>query len=97
MPEAAPVEPEPPRRRRFQFGLATLLLAVLPISILSAAWAGMMGLGADNALLPQGFFVLMAAAAPMAVMILISLSRSTFRLLEQINRRRQDGNGGASG
>ena len=67
MPETAPGEPQPQRpRRRFQFGLGTMLLAVLPISILSAAWAGMMGLGANSTRVPQGFFILMAAAAPMA-------------------------------
>ena len=89
MPDTAPDEPEPPRPpRRFQFGLGTLLLAALPISILSAAWAGMMGLGAENAVLPQGFFVLMAAAAPVAVMILISVCRMVFRLLAESSRRR---------
>ena len=65
-----------------------MLLVVLPVSILSAAWAGMMGLGADNDLLPQGFFVLMAAAAPVAVMILISVCRTLVRLLGGSHRRR---------
>lgn len=65
-----------------------MLLAVLPISILSAAWAGMMGLGAESSVLPQGFYVLMAAAAPMAVMILVSVGRALFRLLGVSSRRR---------
>ena len=88
MPETAPGEPQPQRpRRRFQFGLGTMLLAVLPISILSAAWAGMMGLGANSTRVPQGFFILMAAAAPMAVMILISVCRAVLRLLGGGGRR----------
>jgi len=47
-----------------------MLLAAVPISILSAAWAGMMGFGAENSKLPSAFYVLLAAAAPMGVMIL---------------------------
>ena len=82
-------EPQPPRpRRRFQFGLGTMLLAVLPVSILSAAWAGMMGFGAENSRFPQAFFVLLAAAAPMGVMVLISVCRAVLRLLDEIRRQR---------
>jgi hypothetical protein len=65
-----------------------MLLAVLPISILSAAWAGMVGLGADNMSLPPGFFVLMAAAAPVALVILISAGRAVLRLAGRSRRRR---------
>ena len=84
-------ENEPPRprsKRLFQFGLAAILLAAVPVSILAAAWAGMMGLGAGNSRLPQGFFVLMAAAAPVGVMILIGVCRAVFRLLTGGRRRR---------
>ena len=84
-PAEAPA-PRPPRR--FQFGLAAMLLAVVPISILAAAWAGMMGLGAGNSRLPRGFFVLMAAAAPVGVMILIAVCRAVFRFLTGAGRRR---------
>ncbi len=87
MPETCP-EPSKPPRRRLQFGLGTLLLAVVPISILSAAWAGMVGRGARNVRWPPGFFVLMAAAAPVAVMILLSVGRSLLRLLNRTSRRR---------
>ncbi len=65
-----------------------MLLAAVPISILAAAWAGMMGLGAGNSRLPQGFFVLMAAAAPVGVMVLIAVCRVVFRLLTGADRRR---------
>jgi hypothetical protein len=64
-----------------------MLLAALPVSILSAAWAGMMGLGARNSRLPQGFYVLMAAAAPMALMVLISVCRGVVRLMDRSRRR----------
>jgi hypothetical protein len=87
--ENEPPRPKPPRpKRRFQFGLAAMLLAAVPISILAAAWAGMMGLGARNSQIPQGFFVLMAAAAPVGVMILIAVCRAVFRLLTGGGRRR---------
>ncbi|NQT16231.1 MAG: hypothetical protein HQ582_25965 [Planctomycetes bacterium] len=93
MPETSPDGPQPPPpnpRRRFQFGLATMLLAVLPISVLAAAWAGMMGLGAGNSPFPQGLYVLMAAAAPMGVMILVSVCRAVLKWLGQAVQNRQD-------
>ena len=76
------------RRWRFQVRLRTMLLVVVPVSVLSAAWAGMVGLGAENRVIPRGFYVLMAAAAPMALMILISLCRSIAQLLGRVDRRR---------
>jgi hypothetical protein len=89
MSENTPVEPKPPRgRRHLQFGLGTMLLAVLPISILLAAWAGMMGRGAENLPFPRACFILMAAAAPMAVMVLWSVCRSAVRAVGRIRRRR---------
>ena len=87
--ENEPSPPQPPRpKRRFQFGLGAMLLAAVPISILAAAWAGMMGLGAGNSQIPQGFFVLMAAAAPVGLMILIGVCRAVFQLLRRGRRRR---------
>ena len=86
-PELHPPQP-PRRRRRFQFGLRTMLLAAVPISILSAAWAGMMGLGAENSRFPPAFFVLLAAAAPVGVMILFSACRAVLRTLDESRRRR---------
>ncbi|HUT91222.1 MAG TPA: hypothetical protein VMY37_17105 [Thermoguttaceae bacterium] len=89
MPEPVDPEPQPPPpRRRFQFGLGTMLLAAVPISILSAAWAGMMGFGAENSRFPPAFFVLLAAAAPVGVMILFSVCRAVLRTLDESRRRR---------
>ena len=62
-------------------------MAVLPISILSAAWAGMVGLGAESSRFPPFFFVMLAAAAPMGVMVLVSVCRAVLRLADQIRRR----------
>jgi hypothetical protein len=87
MPETPPSDERPPRRR-FQFGLGTMLLAAVPVSVLTAAWAGMVGLGAENPLFPRGFFIVLAAGAPMALMILLSACRSGLRLLRQFTRRR---------
>ncbi len=84
--ETPPPEREP--RRRFQFSLGTMLLAVLPISVLSAAWAGMTGFGARNSRFPQAFYVLLAAAAPMGVMIVISVFRGAIRLVDRFRRPR---------
>ena len=67
-----------------------MLLAVVPISVLAAAWAGMMDLGADNSPFPQGFYVLMAAATPVALMILLSVGRAVVRRQGRGMRRRQD-------
>ena len=67
-----------------------MLVAVVPISLLAAAWAGMMGFGAGNSPFPQGFYVLMAAAVPMGAMILISVCRAVLKRLGQGGRYRQD-------
>jgi hypothetical protein len=64
-----------------------MLLAAVPISVLAAAWAGMVGLGAESARFPRYVFVMMAAAAPMGVMILISVARALLRALDQDRRR----------
>lgn len=85
------IEPEPPQpqspqpRRPFQFSLGTLLLIMMLTSVLAAALAGLLQLGDSR--LPRGFFVLMVIAAPMAVMILLSLLRSVAGLFDRSRRR----------
>jgi hypothetical protein len=65
-----------------------MLLAILPISILAAAWAGMMGFGPGSSPLPRVFFVFMAAAAPIGLLVLISACRALYRFLMGTGRRR---------
>jgi len=78
-------EPSPPPRRPFQFGLATLLLVTALFSILSASLAGMLR-GSFDSSMPPGFFILMAAAAPVGVAILISLFHAAVSLLKRRRR-----------
>jgi hypothetical protein len=80
-------EPEPtgPERPRFQFGLGTLFLVTALCSVLAAALGGMLRSRAGFSGMPPGFFELMAAAAPVGVVIVLSLLRSAMRWL---NRRR---------
>jgi len=75
-----------PQRPRFQFGLGTLFLLTALCSVLAAALGGMLRSRRGDSGMPPGFFELMAAAAPVAVVILLSLLRSAVHWLK---RRRQ--------
>lgn len=79
------VEPSKPPRPPFQFGLGTLFLVTAMCSVLAAALAGMLRSRFYTSM-PPGFFELMAAAAPMAMLIVVSLIRSAVQLLK--GRRR---------
>lgn len=84
MPDAK--APEPPRRP-FQFGLGTLFLITALCSVLAAALGGMLRSRWDPASpMPPGFFELMAAAAPVAVVILLSLLRAVVLWLKRRRR-----------
>jgi len=72
----------PPPRRPFQFGLGTLLLITTLFAVLAAAFAGMLHRRAGRSSMPPGFFVLMAVAAPVAVLIVLSLVRAIVRWLQ---------------
>ena len=71
-------KPQEPRRP-FQFGLASMLLVMAMFSVLAAAWAGMLHRGSATASSPPGFFVLMAVAAPLGLLIVLSLLRAVLR------------------
>ena len=71
-------------RRPFQFGLASLLLTMLLFSILAAALGGMIRRHTVGTPMPPGFFILMAVAGPLGVMIGLSLLRTIGR---RIGRR----------
>ena len=74
-------EPQPPPKRPFQFGLASMLLVMVLVSVLSASFAGLWHRHRGEATMPPGFFVLMAVAAPMALMILASVLRAVTRYI----------------
>jgi hypothetical protein len=70
MPDTRPQRP----RRWYQFGLAAILLTTSLVAVLMSALAGL--LRGDAGRMPPGFFIVMAIAAPMAVMIFLSLLRA---------------------
>lgn len=74
--EAMPDPANPGPRRPFQFSLATLLLVMALFSVLAAALGGMLRGHWGTSTMPPGFFELMAAAAPVAVVVVLSLLHS---------------------
>ena len=77
--------PEPPRRP-FQFGLGALFLVTALCSVLAAALGGMLNRRWGPSPMPPGFFELMAASAPIAMVILLSLLRSAVLWLKRRRR-----------
>jgi len=69
-------EPQPPQKRPFQFGLASMLLVMVLVSVLAASLAGLLHRHQGRSTMPPGFFVLMAVAAPMGLLILAALFRA---------------------
>lgn len=63
-------------RRRWQFGIGTLLLAAIPVSLLAAALGGMLGQGKAKPLMPAAFFVLLSIATPLALLIVTGVARA---------------------
>ena len=86
MQDSQPSQPQEPSRPRFQFHLSTLLLIMGLCSVLSAAVAGMLRRSLGHSIMAPGFYVIMAAAAPVAVMILFSLALAVVRFF---GRRRR--------
>ncbi len=76
--------PDPPPRKPFQFGLKRLMLITALASVVFATLAGLLR-SSSEARMPPGFFVLMAIAAPMALMIGISLFQN---VSDRIRRRK---------
>ena len=72
-------QPGPPRpkapRGRYQFSLASLLMLMVLFSVLAAALGGMIRSTYGDSPLPVGYLVIMAIAAPMGVLIVVSLLR----------------------
>jgi hypothetical protein len=82
MPDAEPPEP----RRPFQFGLGALFLLTALCSVLAAALGGILRSRWGVSPMPPGFFELMAAASPIAVVILLSLLRAGVLWLKRHRR-----------
>ena len=72
-----PSKKPPPNSRRYQFTLATLLFIAVPISILAGTWAGLLDF--DRPIPLRAFHLVVAAAAPMGILILVSLIRAVIR------------------
>jgi hypothetical protein len=68
-------EPNTGRRRRFQFGLWVWFPVVLMVSVVLGALSGMLRADDSGGPLPKTFFILMAAAAPVGLLLLMSLLR----------------------
>jgi hypothetical protein len=77
---------EPDRPWRFQFRLSTLLVIMGLFSVLSAALAGMLRRSQGHSVMTPGFYVIMAAAAPIAGMMLFSLTLAVLRLIARWRR-----------
>lgn len=71
-------EPQPPHRW-YQFSLARMFLLMTLVSVLTAAWSGLIRYQGS---MPLGFYV-MTMAAPVAVVIVISLWHALGRWLDR--------------
>lgn len=88
-PDEQPAAPRRPRRSpgRYQYGLGSLLLATALFSVLAAALGGMLRAEWGQSPVPTRYFLLMAVATPIGVMILISVGRLGLRLLKRLRQR----------
>jgi cytochrome b len=75
------------RRGRFQFGLAALMLVVMLAGVLAAVLSGI--LRADEEGIGGPVFVLLAVAAPMGLMIAMSLLAAAHRYWSTWRHRRK--------
>ena len=83
-------QPRPPTgRRRYQFGVWVWFPAALLVSVVMAAVAGMLRDDTADESLPRVFFILMAAAIPIGMLLLVSLLRLIFTRGPRRGRRRR--------
>ena len=78
----------PGRRGPFQFRLGTLFLLMLVVSVVASALAGLLRRGTASAAMPWEFYLVMLVAAPLGVMIVLSLLYAAIRWLRQVVGRR---------
>jgi MFS-type transporter involved in bile tolerance (Atg22 family) len=77
------------RRPWFQFRLRTLLALTFLMAVLSLVMAGLLHEGLDPQRNPRLLvFIVLAVAAPLAMMMLASLARPLSEFVEKLRRRR---------
>lgn len=82
-------EPAAPPSGRFQFGMFGLMATMLLLCVPFAIWGGLLRAGKSTPGATQmSVFVLLSVAAPIGVMILISLALAVSRLYRRLRRRR---------
>ena len=59
-------------RRRWQYGIGTMLLIMIPLSLLAGALSGMLNPENSSVRLPRAFYVVLAIIAPMGLMVALS-------------------------
>lgn len=87
MAEHGPIEPRGRApRRRYQFGVATLLLLAIPVSLLAASLGGMLGQGGAGRI-PSDWFILMCAATPLGLAVLAGLGHYALQSWKHHSRK----------
>jgi len=75
--DGRPIDPLPPAaRRRYQFGVWVWFPAALLIGVVLGAVTGMLREETPGQPLPRVFFILMAAAVPIGMLLIVSLLRA---------------------
>ena len=82
-----PNKHNPTPRRRWQYGIGTMLLIMIPFSILAGALAGMLNPESGSVQLPRAFFVALAMIAPMGLMVALSAVLVLRKWLAEKKRR----------
>ncbi|MBN2578671.1 MAG: hypothetical protein JXB10_06735 [Pirellulales bacterium] len=68
--------PKPFPRRRWQFGIGSLLLLTTLLSLLTGAFAGMIRVPAGEPLLHSRLYLVLAIAAPLGMLMVIGGCRT---------------------
>ena len=83
-------QPPADRPPRFQFRLRTLLVVTLLFAVLFMVMAGLLREGLNPEKNPKLLvFIVLAVAAPLAMMMLASFVRPLSELVEKLRRRRE--------
>ena len=63
----------PPPRGRWQYSIGTMLLIMIPFSVLAGALSGMLNPESSGTGLPRAFYVVLTIIAPMGLMVALSV------------------------